>query len=95
MRDWSDVLPSRMAIQQQSEERRKTILRACEAGMLQMDIAKALSVSRGRVSQMYRLGERRRGKPSPIEQYFAQTLADDLRNTRLGDRILSQTRGKR
>lgn len=79
MRDWSDVLPSQVAISQASWDRGIEVLRMREiAKMTYEKIGQRLGLSKGRVGQIYAKAVRSRSRSyrSPIEKYFSDSACD-------------------
>lgn len=80
MRNWSDVLPEDVAMRQAAWERRRQIIRANDAGMPLIAIARQLGLSQSRICQ---LNDRQRrleksGRRAPILEYFTY-LDEQLR----------------
>ena len=71
MRNWENVLPEKLAMYQTAWEKRRRIMYAVNNGAKFSEIARALKISRERVSQMDAMARRTKQKKSPIELYLS------------------------
>ena len=72
MRNWSDVLPARIAARQTAYERAALVLRARKAGLTLREIGEHMGIGPERARQLEDKAVRRAGMLSPFEEYAWQ-----------------------
>lgn len=73
MRNWSDVLPEPIAIQQHAYERAQQVARMRAVGLTNKQIEERTGISVKRISLFIAKASRQAERLSPIEKYFASS----------------------